>query len=84
MASLERSRASASVSVDALTTVPMPPFQSTSTGARRIARMTSFGVEHRVVDAEGGARLLGQLDALGAARPDAAALGHRGAVVVVP
>ena len=35
--------ASASVSVDALTTVPMPPFHSRSTGARRIARMTSLG-----------------------------------------
>ena len=44
MASLERSSASASVSVEALTTVPMPPFHSTSTGARRIARMTSVGV----------------------------------------
>ena len=31
IASLERSSASASVSVDALTTVPMPPFQSRST-----------------------------------------------------
>ena len=29
--------------VDALTTVPMPPFHSRSTGARRIARITSVG-----------------------------------------
>ena len=43
MASLERSSASASDSVDAFTTVPMPPFQNTSTGARRMARMTSVG-----------------------------------------
>ena len=42
-ASEERSAASASVSVEALTTVPMPPFHSRSTGARRIARMTSVG-----------------------------------------
>ena len=44
IASLERSCASASVSVEALTTVPMPPFHSRSTGARRIAWMTSVGV----------------------------------------
>ncbi len=43
IASLERSWASASVSVEAFTSVPMPPFQSRSTGARRIARMTSVG-----------------------------------------
>ena len=43
IASLVRSWASASVSDEALTTVPIPPFHSTSTGARRIARITSVG-----------------------------------------
>ena len=43
IASLARSCASASVSVEAFTSVPMPPFHSRSTGARRIARMTSVG-----------------------------------------
>ena len=56
----ERSCASSSVSVEALTTVPMPPFHSRSTGARRIARITSLGVQHLVLDAQRRARLLGQ------------------------
>ena len=38
MASLARSPTSALVSVDAFTYVPMPPFQSRSTGALRMAR----------------------------------------------
>ncbi len=42
--SLVRSPASALVSVDAFTKVPIPPFQSRSTGARRIALTTSSGV----------------------------------------
>ena len=43
-ASLVRSPAAAWDSVAAFTYVPMPPFQSKSTGRRRIARMISFGV----------------------------------------
>ena len=42
-ASVSRSPTSASVSSEALTNVPMPPFQSRSTGARRIARTSSSG-----------------------------------------
>ncbi len=42
--SLVRSPASAFVSVDAFTKVPIPPFQRRSTGARRIALTTSSGV----------------------------------------
>ena len=85
IASDERSSASASVSVEALTTVPMPPFHSRSTGARRIAWITSAGDEHVVVlDPQRRPRLLGQLDALGGARVHAAALGDQLLVVVVP
>ena len=43
IASLARSWAASSVSSEAFTTVPMPPFQSRSTGARRIARIRSVG-----------------------------------------
>ena len=84
IASLERSSASASLSVDALTTVPIPPFQSRSTGARRIARMTSVGASASSSMPSARARLLGAARSLGAARPDAAALRDRLAVVVVP
>jgi len=44
IASLARSWASASVSVEALTTVPMPPFHSRSTGARNTADTSWVGV----------------------------------------
>jgi hypothetical protein len=43
IASEERSAASASLSAAALTTVPMPPFQNRSTGARSTARIRSLG-----------------------------------------
>ena len=43
IASLERSWAASSVSSLALTTVPMPPFHSRSTGARRMSRIRSLG-----------------------------------------
>ena len=43
MASLTRSPTSACDSSDAFTYVPMPPFQSRSTGARRIAVISSAG-----------------------------------------
>ena len=42
-ASLDRSPASACVSCDAFTYVPMPPFHSRSTGAFRIAEISSSG-----------------------------------------
>ena len=51
-ASLVRSPTSASDSVDAFTNVPMPPFQSRSTGARRIALHQLVGGERPVADAE--------------------------------
>ncbi len=41
------SPASACDSVEALTYVPMPPFQSRSTGARRISRISSTGESSR-------------------------------------
>ena len=84
IASLERSWASASVSDEALTTVPMPPFHSRSTGARRIARITSVGASASS-STPSAARTCGDSGMLFAdARPDAAALGDRVAVVVVP
>ena len=43
-ASFAWSPTSACVSSRAFTNVPMPPFQSRSTGARSIARISSFGV----------------------------------------
>ncbi len=44
MASLERSRAAAWSSQLAFTYVPMPPSQSRSARASRMARISSFGV----------------------------------------
>ena len=48
--SLALSPTSASFSVDALTYVPMPPFHSRSTGALRMARISSAGVILVAVD----------------------------------
>ena len=84
IASEERSCASASVSEEALTTVPMPPFHSRSTGARRIARMTSVGAGRSSSVPKRRARLRRQRDRLRRARPHPAALGDQRPVVVVP
>src|SRR5262249_3791923 len=77
--SLALSPTSASSSAAALTNVPMPPFQSMSTGARRIARISPAGVR-----AAGGGRLGAHRHGLRAPRPNAAAGRDRLAVVVVP
>ena len=62
----------------------MPPLQSRSTGAFRIAWISSLGASFSVVDAQRLPRLGGELDRLGAARVDAAALGDERLVVVAP
>ena len=51
----------------------MPPFQSRSTGARRMARISSAGRQGLGLDAEGGPHLGRQRDRLGRAGEDAAA-----------
>ena len=72
-ASVSRSPTSACVSSEDLTNVPMPPFQSRSTGARRIARTSSSGSSAVGLDAERGAHLGRERHRLLGARPDAAA-----------
>ena len=62
----------------------MPPFQSRSTGAGRIAWISSVGVS-RSASTPSASRACGrERHRLGRSRPDAAALGDQRAVVVVP
>ena len=64
----------------------MPPLNSRSTGASRIARISSTGVRrgHAVGQPERGAHRLGDRDRLRRPRPHAAAGADPGAVVVRP
>ena len=62
----------------------MPPFQNSSTGASRIARISSCGVNSSASTSSARAGLRRQLDRLGGARVDAAARAEQAAVVVVP
>ena len=62
----------------------MPPFHSRSTGARRIAGISSLGVSRSASTSKRLADLLGQRDRLRGAREDPAALGDQRRVVVGP
>ena len=83
-ASFVLSPTSACRSSSAFTYVPIPPFQSRSTGARSTARISSFGVSD-VSSTPSAARASGEsVDRLRRAREDAAAGRDQRRVVVRP
>ncbi len=81
---MARSPTSAWLSLLAFTYVPMPPFQSRSTGAVRIARINSIGVTLLRRHAERRSRVDAQRDRLGGTRVHPAAGRDQPRVVVGP